>query len=154
MANSPLLRVSTNRRGRGFLGLDAQREAVKDRIFGVFEPISFEMKDVSRHASGNRNLARGAIMRLVVTPSSLPVPVAGPTRSAAFAASRDPAADPATVLSQPGATRSLPFLTQYLVREILPRGEVPASRWSTRDNVYRLAALNSESAPRQIVLDA
>ena len=96
-------------------------------------------------------------MRPVETPSYLPVPEARPARtshSAALAASGEAATDPAAVLSQPGGTRSLPFLTQYLVREILPRGKVPASRWSTRDNVYRLAALNSESAPRQIVLDA
>jgi hypothetical protein len=59
-----------------------------------------------------------------------------------------------TILSAPSLLPSGTFLTQYLAREIMPRGEVPASRWSYRDTVYRLGAQLTEAAAGQLALDA
>jgi hypothetical protein len=101
-------------------------------------------------------------VRIVETPSFLPLPspqATRPRRSADFSAGAQGSSDDATVLPRPGLVRSLQFLAQYLVREILPKGEVPASRWNTRETVYRQAAdrqtmLSSDSEARQFVIDA
>jgi hypothetical protein len=59
-----------------------------------------------------------------------------------------------TILSATGLSLTGTFLTQYLAREIMPRGAVPASRWSYRDTVYRLGAQLSDAAAGELALDA
>jgi hypothetical protein len=96
-------------------------------------------------------------VRLIETPSYLPLPDTRPARlprAAGSAGGGQWAADRATVLPRLGVTRSLPFLAQYLAQEIIAPGEIPASRWSARASAYRLAAQSSDASPRQVVLDA
>jgi hypothetical protein len=77
------------------------------------------------------------------------------TRPGNFSANAQPEFEgDETILAMPGLAPSWAFLTQYLVREIMPRSEVPGSRWSYRDTVYRLGAQLSDGAEGQLALKA